>query len=388
MNFSGPDRGRTWEAKVAAFETSIRESGAYGAWPGPDVLCHTVRVITENLHKDIEDIKHEAAFIFSTDVEKPDLTKQNVELLRRWYSSARPPSMVALCIAAIEILDLFPPEDFLQSVLMAGVLGEAENDLDYHNNMHYRKVLLQAIRLIVVHNNIYSGTKRAFDAQQVALLLMASCIHDFGHDGMGNTIKGVFEQGRLERQSHEWVMPFLKSTGLDESALTTLRTMILCTEVTPLDDPANPMNQMKAAYRYHFLGDKTRTHTLNLDPSLAVLQQDPALTMMSLILHEADIATSAGLTYEITKYETSIYMREIKHESARPQHVIDFLNQVCSRRILSDAGQKLYAANMARIFALAEEDVKDGDEPFPHSEQSEFLRVQPDAAEKRDGAVN
>jgi hypothetical protein len=68
-------------------------------------------------------------------------------------------------------------------------------------------------------------------------------------------------------------------------------------------------------------------------------------------------------------------MREIKKDDGCPQDVIDFLNQICQRHILSDAGQRLYAANLARIYALAEEDVKLGNQAFPDARYSDFLLV-------------
>ncbi|MGB0720286.1 MAG: hypothetical protein ACPGRX_07420, partial [Bdellovibrionales bacterium] len=155
--------------------------------------------------------------------------------------------------------------------------------------------------------------------------------------------------------------------------LAPLKVMLLTTDVSPLGDPTNPAGQMKAAYRYHFLGEHSRTHALNLSDDLAVLEKDPSLTTMCLILHEADLAPSAGLTYAMTQYETALFRAEIVGDAGKPSHVVDFLDQICGRRMLSDAGQKLFATNMARIYALAEQDMKDGDEGFPKPELTGFM---------------
>ena len=66
-------------------------------------------------------------------------------------------------------------------------------------------------------------------------------------------------------------------------------------------------------------------------------------------------------------------MEEFKEDKSFPSDVVRFLDQICQRRFLTDAGQKLYAANLGRILALAEEDVKNGDEAFPLSAYAEFL---------------
>jgi hypothetical protein len=343
-------------------------------WDGRAFVAQTLARVCDDFKKDLDSLQKDANFIFAESAQSDSPTQKSVDLLRQWQLDGRGPSLAALSVFALQNFGLKGPENYIDAVLIAGVLGEVENNISYHNNMHYRKVLFNTLRLVAAHNHIYRDTPRAFTDRHIALLIVAACIHDLGHDGRGNTIKGVFHQGRLEKRACDLAKPYLQSVGLtDERDLADLRVLLLCTEVTPLDDAGNPMNQMKAAYRYHYLGDNTKTHTLNLDTDLAALQVDEDLTMMSLILHEADIATSAGYTYAVTKYETCLYMGEITTKAARPQHVIDFIHQICQRKFLSDAAQKLYASNLARIYALAEADVEAGDELYPPPEESDFL---------------
>ncbi|MFP4314434.1 MAG: hypothetical protein ACLFR0_08925, partial [Alphaproteobacteria bacterium] len=150
--------------------------------------------------------------------------------------------------------------------------------------------------------------------------------------------------------------------------------MLLCTDVTPFNDPGNAVNQAKAAYRFHFLsGARGMSSRLNLEEELKILEECPSAAAMALMLHEADIATSAGLHYNITKYETGLLREEIADGIALPAHVLDFLNDICNRQMLSEVGQQLYAANMARIYALAEDDLRNGNNPFPSIEKSDFI---------------
>jgi hypothetical protein len=228
--------------------------------------------------------------------------------------------------------------------------------------------------MIVRHNSIYAETSNAFGPEQMGMLMIGACIHDLGHDGVGNTVDGVHETGRLEKRSFEFARPYLMAAGLDnEDRLADLRIMLLCTDVSPLYSPDTPVNQMKAAYQYHYLGGKEGGSAPELNDDLKILLDRPDLTLMGLILHEADIAASAGLDYVVTKYETRLYRDEIAHEKAGPQHVLNFLDEICQRQMLSGAGQKLYAANLARICALAEEGVKEGNQPYTRPEDSEFL---------------
>lgn len=334
---------------------------AGGAVPAQDVeeaLSH----VASTLEADIGRLEREF-FIFAEGADAEVLNAQNVRALCRWRGEGRMPGLAALCLLACERLGVGDP-DLVRSVVVAAILGEIPKSLSYHNNEHFRKVLLQAIRTIFVHNRIYDGTAWSLDERQVALVLIAACVHDLEHDGLGNTIRGVFEQGRLERLSFELARPYLVAAGLDDGTdLLALQVMLLTTDVAPLGDPTSPMRQMKAAYRFHFLGER-RGEPLNLSRDLALLEKSPAVAQMALILHESDVATSAGLDYGLSQYETSLYCQETGAEDARPSHVLAFLEQVCQRQFLGAAAQKLYSANMARIYALAEQDVRAGDVPY------------------------
>ncbi len=362
---------------VINFQRDIPALRAILTQPGPMgavIIGQTIDRIAATLPADLEALRSDARFVFVPSEDSDDLARNNAELLRRWHSMETPPSLVALCVMAVETFHLSFSEEEQKRLLVAAILGEVENPLAYHNTLHYKKVLLQLLQLISVHNSIYEGTPRALNPSQIALMMTAACIHDLGHDGKGNTIKGFHEPGRLERRSCATAGYYFAACGCgDEQTMMILRAMIVATDVSPLGDVANPMNQMKSAYRRHYFDTASRATPLNLDPDLKQIERDEALALMALLLHEADIATSAGLDYEVTKFETALYRLEIGDHDPRPQQVIDFLNDVCQRRMLSDAGQQLYAANMARIYALAEQDVRNGNNALPPPEQSGFM---------------
>jgi hypothetical protein len=344
-------------------------------WVSRDAVHQVARRSLAMLAQDRAELEHDAGFLFSHDDDAAGADRRVLDLIRRWHIAERPPGLASLCIFAIENLKLDLPPEIQRGVLAAGMLGEVENNLPYHNTLHYKKVLLQVMRLIDAHNRIYDGMAQAFDGRQAGLILMAACIHDLGHDGKGNTIKGVFEQGRLERRAFKLAEPYLEACGMGQRDLDDLLVMMLCTDVTPLGDPANPASQMKSAYRYHFMGEKKKIEALNLDPELSALEKNPTLAMMALVLHEADIGTSAGLDYNLTTYESTLYRREMGERQAFPKDVANFLRDVCQREMISDAGKKLFAANMARVLALAERDVAEGNRAYPQPESAEFLSL-------------
>jgi hypothetical protein len=332
----------------------------------------------KHLDRDLKALQ-KLQFLASSDIAVGAANQENAESLCGWHNEGHAPSLCAMAIYACEHMGIKSP-DMVQALLVAAVLGDVPNELPYHNNLHFKKVMLQTIRLVSTHNEIFHGTPRALSEHESALLLIAASIHDFKHDGKGNTIKGVHQTGRLERRSYDLAKPLLMKAGLNQPAdLRILEILLLCTDVSPLDDPSSPMRQMKAAYKHHFLGEKRYQAQLNLSEDLKLLEKDAALCDMALILHEADVATSAGMDYALSQNETASYRAEIGLNDARPQHIIDFLNDVCQRQFLGDAGKKLYGANLARIYALAEQDVQAGDEQFS-LETKLHLSMRPDPA--------
>lgn len=357
---------------VAGILSSVRPGPE---WVSRDAVHQASRRVIEILEQDMSDLERDAGFLFENGPDVADSSYRVMELIRRWHLSSHVPSLVAFCLFATERLKLDVPPDVRRGMLAAGFLGEIENNLPYHNTLHYKKVFLQLVRLIDAHNGIYKGTYHELNGRQAGLVLLAACVHDLGHDGKGSTIKGVFEQGRLERRAFNLTQPYLESCGMKQHDLDAVLVMLLCTDVSPLGDPANPASQMKAAYRYHFMGEKKKIEALNLDPELSTLEKDASLALMALILHEADIGTSAGLDYNLTTYESTLYRREMDEPQAFPRDVVGFLRDVCQRAMISDAGKKLFAANMARVLALAERDLADGNRAYPQPEYSEFLSL-------------
>lgn len=368
----------SWKDKLIQSREALLSLQPDPSWADKAALEVAYEKTLASLDRDLEELEVQASFLYSPHAEADNLTDQNIALLKRWYHMGHMPSLYAFCVHALSKFKVTPDEDLLQALAVTSVLASVENDLPYHNVLHYKKVLLQAIRLIAAHNDIYEGSDFFLDDEDIVLVLMAACAHDLAHDGRGNTIKGVYEQARLEKHTLTVLLPYIQVVGFQDKELhdklvNRFRVMLFCTDTTPNGNPHSFMSQMKAAYRYHFLETKTKTGKLNLDEDIRTLENDAKLTVMALLLHEADMATSSGLSYDVTVFETGLFYREAGQEEARPSGILEFMDAICQRQILSSAGQKLYSANMARIISLAEKAAKAGDHPFVPPEYSDFM---------------
>ena len=350
-----------------------------GVWATLADVKRSYDTCLETLPEDLTILEESMGFVFSRRASQEDCTGDVVELIRGWSEMERAPSLLSIGVFAAEKLRVSVEPDFAQAFVIAAVLGEVPHDLSYHGNIHFKKVLLQVIRLIRAHNDIYEGTDVFCDSNDILFLMVAACVHDLGHDGKGNTVQGVYKQARLERMSYYILLKYFNGIEFSDKAffetfMDHFRIVLLCTDASPVGDPASFASQMKSAYKQHFLDESRRYKPLNLDPELKSLEGTPKLAALAMLLHEADIATSAGLSYPMTAYETTLFYDEFSGEQAKPSHVLEFMNTICTRETLSPAAQKLYSANMARIRALADQDIQKGDAAFPDARSSVFLQ--------------
>ena len=346
-----------------ALTRHIAQTNTSEDWPEDWLLEQSADKIRQNFGHNMGALQNKAAFIFTEIDNINQATTRNAGLLDDWHSSDAP-SLYALTCYALDTLTPNAAPDLYQAALTSALLGSVTSALPYHNNLHYAKVLIQTLRLACAHNHIFQGTADALAHDDIVWLIIAACLHDIGHDGTGNTVRGIHKPSHLEQRSLNIALPRLTALGFDAASpeITRLCAMIIATDVTPIDDPASPARQMKAAYRAHMISAHDSNAPLNLDPALSVLEHDKKASLMALLLHEADLATSSGLTYAITARETILIHKEQNLPPPRPQHIVNFLKHICQRKVLSDAGQKIYAANLARIYAQAQHETDNGNE--------------------------
>ncbi len=273
-------------------------------------------------------------------------------------------STLSLCASLLELFGFEDDRDttLASHLLMAAVLADFPNVLPYHNNQHFRKVVLHCARMICAHNYIFDETQNVFAKAELIKLLVAACIHDLGHDGMGNIVDRTYHMARTEERSFHLAEPYLLAVNMSESDLYDIKIMLIGTDASPFGDPIGPSKQMRRAFLYHF-GDEDDGGSLDLSDKLSVLKERDDLSLMCMILHEADLMNSIGLDYNITVEESLVVSQEIE-SVATPEGTLLFLEKTCCGGFYTDSGRYLGQDNFEKIRAKIVQDYENGNEAY------------------------
>lgn len=349
----------------------LKSISASNDWVGSDALLVTFEDISQKFDDHYRRALTDLEYIFSDHTDAVYQTEQTVLLLERWGNSDDPVSTFSVVAAALTHFDFSVVQDgqgdnYVFPTLMAAMLADVPNILEYHNNMHFRKVVLHTVRMIVAHNNIWPSGQSYLDKSKISLLIAAAAIHDLGHEGDGNIIDRKYHMAQVERRSHALAYPYLKKAGFSENTLCDLNVMLATTDVSPFGDPISPASQVRRAYEFHYgsADNMDDPAALMLSDDLAILEERSVLCLMCLILHEADIMNSAAVDYDITCGESISVSRELGLSHALPEGTLLFLERICSGQMLSDAARYLGSANLARILERVMEDYKNGNKSY------------------------
>jgi hypothetical protein len=148
----------------------------------------------------------------------------------------------------------------------------------YHNAQHFCEVMLGANFISLLAD---------LDANSRLEVVLAALIHDFQHDGKGNGQVPF----RLERQSVNAAMPYLVDAGVPEMQRRQIAALVLATEA------ANGVAMALACHAHH-VGAAPLPPLHVAAPELVELAVHPALARQALIVREADVLPSVGLTIE------------------------------------------------------------------------------------------
>ncbi|MCB1555687.1 MAG: hypothetical protein KDJ15_00050 [Alphaproteobacteria bacterium] len=285
-------------------------------------------------------------------------------LFTRWEDEGGGPSLPALaaCVVVHEAMD--PADPAVKALFLAAFLAEIPNDQTYHGNEHYRKVFFHAVRLAITHNQLFTGTPDGLSARDMIVLLIAACIHDLGHTGGDNVRDGVYTPGYLEQRSCDIARPYFVALGLEEDMIGAIETIVFCTDITFFAGENSPCLRMKKIYKHYFWDGYAEDVSLMMMGKLRRYEDNPRLVMLAMFLHEADIASSAGMSYEWTIRETIKFMDERQMRSAGPKVVLAFLREQLGETLFTEAGKTLYAAVMQDVIRQAEEDILSGRETY------------------------
>lgn len=149
----------------------------------------------------------------------------------------------------------------------------------YHNGQHFLEVMLTAL---------YLARLARLDPRRTARVATAALIHDFHHDGS----KGVTSPFRLELLATQEAQPYLRAAGVDDDECQRLQAMVLAT------DPSVGAPFARACWAQHAAGEPAAAPTPALPPPLGRMLLEPDLAHEAVLLAEADVLPSIGLTVE------------------------------------------------------------------------------------------
>ena len=348
-----------------------------GGWVAQGEIVATLHEVITDFDREVQLATKRLAFVFWRECDSARSTAETTQLIHDWHKGEDLFSAASMVAAALEPFG-FIGEDgqieqgcaaLVRGMLAASVLAEVPNTLPYHNNLHFRKVLLHVLRMVAVHNyKIFSGTAYRLDHGDIARLIVAACIHDIGHEGKGNFVDHKYHMAMIEKRSFAYAKPYQEAAGLDEGMLDDIRVMLITTDVSPVGDPISPVNQLRAAYEYHFGMDESTEGEGEGEPALAeelaVLAEDSHLCALCVMLQEADIMNSAGVDYDITRFESMAVSKEIGLSHSLPEDTWLFLETICRGRMLSDAARYLAEDNLDQIIKQVMADLRKGNRSY------------------------
>jgi len=183
---------------------------------------------------------------------------------------------VARCTGAREETPLIVAGRRLAEVIDNGVGAGHRNA--YHNVQHFCEVMLGAYFLSLLAD---------LDKNSRLEVVLAALIHDFHHDG---TVNGPIPF-RLERKAVNESTPHLVDAGVSELQRRHIAALVLATEMVHGRAIAHACHE-------HHVRASPRPEIHIAAPELAELAEDPIVARQALIIREADVLPSVGLSLE------------------------------------------------------------------------------------------
>lgn len=331
--------------------------------PAPEALIACIDDMSRKIAQDDQRMDDVADVLFGSDTSA--YGTRATAVFSRWHSEGGGPVMPVMLAHAADHFGLADNTPTIRAAMMAAILAEIPNHLQYHGNEHYRKVMFHTIRLLATHQSSDFPYQPALNADDVGKMLIAAAIHDLGHEGGDNLRDGIYTPGYMEQQAFDIARPYFEAMGLERDFWGEIETVIFCTDITFFAGDNSPCIRMKKIYRHFFMGgaDGEDVESMMIG-KLRLFEDNAKLAVMAMMLHEADIATSAGLSYEQSRSETVDIMEERGILNAGPKTLLRFLTEQLDGRMMTPAAQKLFAGEMAIIMQQAEDDILAGVETF------------------------
>lgn len=267
------------------------------------------------------------------------------------------PPLGVLLEQTIEYFDIDPDNSLIPVAMAACLLGDIKHDNPYHNNPHFCEMTSVVLKLAAVHNELNESTDLKLSHDDILLLITAAAIHDFAHDGVGNTLNGTYVQSRLERQSLDKAKPFLQEMGIKDDDFQKVEMMVLCTDVTRGDSGQSRAGIARDIFLTH---QHDNISFNNVSFEYEILLKDPKLSFMTMLVCDADIAMSSSLDYEFSKQMTRLVAEEARVIEANAKTLHGFMEVICHGGFLTRTSQLVLGQNFQGILLQSEQDMKEG----------------------------
>ena len=149
----------------------------------------------------------------------------------------------------------------------------------YHNGQHFLEVMLCSLFL---------ARLAQFDPRRTARVATAALMHDFHHDGS----RGTASPFRLEQRAAREALPYLRAAGVEGAECERLQALVLAT------DPSLGVPFARACWAGHGAREPAAPLPSGLPSALGRLRAEPELAQEAVLLTEADVLPSIGLTLQ------------------------------------------------------------------------------------------
>jgi hypothetical protein len=276
-------------------------------------------------------------------------------LFLTWRKDPYPPSVCHTLQWACDLLDICP-DDYpsITIPMAAAVLADLRHNNPYHNNHHFREVIILITLLIDTHIH-FDEVAVNLTKEDMLMLLTAAAIHDFGHNGHGNFVEGVHFPSRMEKKSFLKTKDFLATAGASRDYRDKVELMLICTDVSRGQSGRSPSGHCRDIFLAH---EHDNVSIVNAPSDFKQLLQNRKLSLMAALLCEADIGISAGLSYEFAKEMTRLVAEESSVLTPSPTTLHGFMEVVCHGGFMTPAANSLMGDNFKTIIKCAEQDME------------------------------
>lgn len=249
----------------------------------------------------------------------------------------------------------------------------------YHNKLHAAKVVMNVFALALMQNaSAEYGPK--ITAGRFAELLLAAVAHDLGHDGRGNGRGAEHKPYKLEQESIDMAVDWLRKAEpekLEERVIRRCQNafeLIYATDVSTAgaDDkqpsPAHIMRQLYDQPR-HKMPDLSGLH-----PNLWGIASSRERIELAALLQDGDV-TASVLTPEQSWIESRRVADEIGLVEVKSGFAASFLNGMLGRRMTTKVARILCDKNILSILDMAEQGIVAG-MPVPKAPGAPALPLQ------------